>query len=74
VGVQQLGVKKKNTSWKKEHQILIICYSHVGGCTSNVKHNLDAFEIQGFVKPGAGEETITNIAKKHNEKLSKKMH
>jgi hypothetical protein len=38
---------------------------HARGCASEVKHNLDRFfEVQGFVKPGVGVETITYISSK----------
>lgn len=48
--------------------------SHARGCTSEIKHNqVKSVEVQGFVKPETGVETVTNTAKEDIEKLTKKM-
>ena len=44
----------KKTSDKKQNKIIIIGDSHARGCAQELQHKLGhAFQVQGFVKPGA---------------------
>jgi predicted small metal-binding protein len=73
VGTYELKVKNetrdkvqraKTTHMKKKHKITVIGDNHARGCAAEIKLNLDeGFEVQGFVNPGAGVNTITTSAK-----------
>ena len=56
--------RAKNKHVEKKDKIIVIGYSHARGCAAEVKLNLDeCFEVQGFVNPGTGVNSITTSAK-----------
>lgn len=58
----------------KEHKVLIIGDSHTRNCAANVKTDImDNFEVQGFVKPGAGTYISVNSATSDSMHLTKVM-
>ena len=64
--------KKINKQKEKKHRIIVIGDSHARGCAAEIKSNLDDdFEVQGFVNPGTGLNTIITCAKKDIQQLSK---
>jgi len=45
---------------EKKHKIIVTGNSHAQRCAAEIKLNLDeCFEVQGFVNPGTGINTIT---------------
>ena len=63
--------KAKNKHMKKKHKIIVTGNSHARGCAHEIKLNLDeGFEVQGFVNPGTGVNTITTSAKNDIKHLS----
>jgi hypothetical protein len=61
--------KKKISSKRRKHKIIIIGDSYGRGCAP--KYDMDnAFEVQGVIKPGARLMTITNIAKEEVKNLT----
>jgi predicted phosphodiesterase len=64
--------RAKNKHMEKKHKIIVIGHSHARGYAAEIKLNLDeGFEVQGFVNPGRGENTITTSAKIDIQHLSK---
>jgi hypothetical protein len=58
---------------EKKHKIILIGYSYARGCAAEIKLNLDeGYEVQGFVNPGTGVNTITTSAKTDIQHLSKR--
>jgi hypothetical protein len=56
--------REKNKHTKKKHKIIVTGISQARGCAAEIKSNLDeGFEVQGFVNPGTGVNTITTSAK-----------
>ena len=52
--------------------MIVISNSHARGCVAEIKSNLDEdFEVQGFVNPGTGLNTIITSAKRDIQQLSK---
>ena len=52
--------RAKNKHMEKKHKIIVIGDSHPQGCAAEIKLNLDeCFEVQGFVNPGTGVNTVT---------------
>jgi len=50
-------------SYRKAHKVLIIGDNHIRNCAANVKTDIMCnFEVQGFVKPGAGTDILVNSA------------
>jgi hypothetical protein len=63
---------QKNKHVEKKHKIIVIGDSHARGCAAEIKLNLDeGFEVQGFVTPGTGANTVTTSAKSDIQHLSK---
>lgn len=60
-------------SCRKEHdEVLIIGDLHTRNCAANGKTDImDNFEVQRFVKPGAGIDTLVNSATSDVMKLTK---
>ena len=64
--------KKAHKQREKKHRIIIIGDSHAQGCAAEIKSNLDEdFEVQGFVNPGSGLDTIITSVKRDIQQLSK---
>ena len=64
--------KKTNKQKEKKHRIIVIGDSHARGCAVEKKLNLDEdFEVQVFINPGIGLNTIITSAKKDIQQLSK---
>jgi gamma-glutamyl-gamma-aminobutyrate hydrolase PuuD len=77
MGVQKLEkkCKKKITSNKRKHKIIITGDSHTRDCASEVKqivHN--TFKVQGVVKLGSGLMTITKSAEDDTNETDKNRH
>jgi len=63
--------KKTNKQKENKHRIIVIGASHARGCAAEIKTNLDEdFEVQGFVNPGTGLNTIITSAKRDIQQLS----
>ena len=57
--------KKTNKQKEKKHRIIVTGDSHARGCAAEINSNLDEdFEVQRFVNPCAGLNTIITSAKK----------
>jgi len=72
----QKNVKTKNcgsaAQRNKVHKMLIIGDGHVRNCAANVKSNINGnFEVQGVVKPGAGDDILANSVISKIKGLSK---
>jgi hypothetical protein len=64
--------RAKNKHVEKKHKVIVIGDSHGQGCATEIQLNLDeGFEVQGFVTPGTGVNTITTSAKSDIQHLSK---
>jgi hypothetical protein len=62
--------KKKMSSTRRKHNIIIIGDSHGRDCASRVKYELvNTFEVQGTIRPGAGLMTTKNAAKEDFKNL-----
>jgi hypothetical protein len=54
------NINEKQVEEKKKHKIIVNDDSHARGCAAEIKHNLHKdFEVQEFVYPCTGVETIT---------------
>jgi hypothetical protein len=78
MGVRKLEkqCKKKITSDKKKHKIIITGDSHTRDCASEVKQIIDntSSEVQGVVKLGSGLMTITKSAEDDIKETDKNRH
>jgi hypothetical protein len=64
--------RTKTKHMGKKLKIIVIVYSHTRGCAAEIKLKLDeGFEVQGFVNPGTGVNTISTCAKMGIQRLSK---
>jgi hypothetical protein len=64
--------KKTNKQKEKKHRIIVIGDSHTRWCAAEIKSNLgEDFEVQGFINPGTGLNTIIAPAKRDIQLLSK---
>ena len=58
---------------EKKHKVIVIGGSHARGCAAEIKANLEEyFEVQGFVSPGTGVNTIITSAIRDIQQLSKR--
>jgi hypothetical protein len=65
--------KKTRQQMRKKHKVIVIGDSHARGCVVEIKSNLEDFEVQGVVSPGAGINTIITSATRDIQQLPNKM-
>jgi hypothetical protein len=64
--------KQTNKQMEKKHKVIVTSDSHARGCAAEIKSNLQKdFEVQEFVSPGTGVNTIITFAKRDIQQLSK---
>ena len=62
-----------NSQHERKHKIMIVGDSHTRGSASSIKHNLNNdFDLNGFVKPGAGITTLTSSVTEDTKHLTLK--